>query len=121
MAPKANGNKWSDIQLAIAAISMTAVIAFWNMFAGPDKSKADEKAAAEQQAVLIPTVTPTAFVEPPMPEITMPPVGYTILFGGAAPQPQVIVVNKPKGGGGEDTGNGGGSSVNQPSAPTTSS
>lgn len=123
MAPKPNSNKWSDVQLAIAAISMTAVIAFWNMFAGPDKAKADERAAAEQQALLIPTVTPTAFVEAPMPEITMPPVGYTILFGGAAPQPQVIVVNKPRGGGGgEDPGNGGGSpSASQPSAPTSSS
>ena len=121
MAPKTNGNKWSDIQLAIAAISMTAVIAFWNRFAGPDKAKADQNAAAEQQALLIPTVTPTALVETPMPEITMPPVGYTILFGGVAPQPQVIVVNKPKGGG-EGSGNGGGSSsVNQPSAPTSSS
>lgn len=121
MAPKPNSNKWSDVQLAIAAISMTAVIAFWNMFAGTDKAKADERAAAEQQALLIPTVTPTAFVETPMPEITMPPVGYTILFGGAAPQPQVIVVNKPRGGG-EDPGNGGGSpSASQPSAPTSSS
>ena len=121
MAPKPNSNKWSDVQLAIAAISMTAVIAFWNMFAGPDKAQADEKAAVEQQGLLIPTVTPIALVETPIPEITMPPVGYTILFGGAAPQPQVIVVKKPKGGG-EDPGNGGGSSsVNQPSAPTSSS
>ena len=125
MAPKANSNKWSDVQLAIAAISMTAVIAFWNMFAGPDKAKADEKAAAEQQTLLIPTVTPTALVETPMPEITMPPVGYTILFGGAAPQPQVIVVNKPKGGGGgEDPGDGGGggsASASQPASSTSSS
>lgn len=127
MAPKANGNKWSDIQLAIAAISMTSVIAFWNMFAGPDKAKADEKAAAEQQALLIPTITPTVIEETPMPEVTMPPVGYTILFGGAAPQPQVIVVNKPKGGdggGGEDPGGGGGGNsapASQPSTSTSSS
>ena len=51
MAPKPNSNKWSDIQLAIAAISMTSVIAFWNMFAGPDKVKADQK-AAESKAKL---------------------------------------------------------------------
>jgi len=122
MAPKATGNKWSDIQLAIAAISMTSVIAFWNMFAGPDKAKADEKAVMEQQASLIPTITPTVIVETPMPEVTMPPVGYTILFGGAAPQPQVIVVNKPKGGGGggEDSGGGGGGSSAPASQPATS-
>ena len=117
MASKPNGNKWSDVQLAIAAISMTSVIAFWNMFAGPDKTKADEKNAAEQQALLIPTVTPIAVVETPAPEITMPPVGYTILFGGAAPQPQVVVVNKPKGGG----GGGGEDPASQPSTTTSSS
>ncbi|GAB4572794.1 MAG: hypothetical protein Fur0017_25210 [Anaerolineales bacterium] len=124
MAPKANANKWSDIQLAIAAISMTSVIAFWNIFAGPDKAKADDKAAA-QQTLLIPTVTPTVIVEPPAPEVTMPPIGYTILFGGKAPQPQVIVVQKPKGGGGgggnEDSGGGGGAPASQPSTSTSSS
>ena len=127
MAPKTNGNKWSDIQLAIAAISVTSVIAFWNMFAGPDKTKAEAKAAAEQQALLIPTVTPTVIVETPAPVITMPPVGYAILFGGTAPQPQVIVVNKPKGGGGGgepdaggDSGGGGGSASAPASEPVTS-
>lgn len=126
MAAKPNANKWSDIQLAIAAISMTAVIAFWNMFAGPDKTKADEKTAAEQQALLIPTVIPTV-VETPAPVITMPPVGYTILFGGAAPQPQVIVIQKPKGSGGGgnadsgDGGGGGGASASQPAVSTSSS
>lgn len=123
MAPKIN--KWSDIQLVIAAISMTSVIAFWNMFAGPDKAKADQKAAAEQQGSLIPTVTPTAIVEPAAPVVTMPPIGYTILFGGKAPQPQVIVIQKPKGGGGGGGGNqdagGGGAPASQPSTSTGSS
>ena len=126
MAPKTNTNKWSDIQLAIAAISMTSVIAFWNMFAGPDKAKADENAIAEQQALLLPTVTSTPIVEPTSPAVTMPPIGYTILFGGKAPQPQVVVVQKPKGGGGggnADSGNGGGGGgpVSQPSTSTSSS
>lgn len=125
MAPKTNTNKWSDIQLAIAAISMTSVIAFWNMFAGPDKAKADENAIAEQQALLLPTVTSTPIVEPTLPAVTMPPIGYTILFGGKAPQPQVVVVQKPKGGGGgkADSGNGGGGGgpASQPSTSTTSS
>lgn len=123
MAPKPNSNKWSDVQLAIAAISMTSVIAFWNMFAGPDKAKADEKAMAEQQALLIPTST-SIIVETPVPEVTMPPVGYTILFGGAAPKPQVIVVRQPNGGGGgNNNADGGGNSApaNQPAASTSSS
>ena len=132
MAPKTNSNKWSDIQLAIAAISMTTVIAFWNVFAGPDKANADVKAAAEQQqALLVPTVTPTTIVEPPTPEVTMPPVGYTILYGGKAPQPRVIVVRKNNGGGGggggnsENSGGGGGggapAQANQPVTSTKSS
>ncbi len=123
MAPKPNSNKWSDVQLAIAAISMTSVIAFWNMFAGPDKAKADEQAVAEQQALLIPTNT-SIIVETPVPEVTMPPVGYTILFGGAAPKPQVIVVRQPNGGGGgNNNADGGGNSApaNQPAASTSSS
>ena len=132
MAPKTNSNKWSDVQLAIAAISMTSVIAFWNMFAGPDKVKADEKALAEQQAALIPpaTVTPTPeAIEPPVIVATMPPKGYTILFGGEAPKPQVIVVAQPKknnGGGDNSDGGGGGGGGNsapasQPAASTGSS
>ena len=123
MAPKPNSNKWSDVQLAIAAISMTSVIAFWNMFAGPDKAKADEQAVAEQHALLIPTNT-SIIVETPVPEVTMPPVGYTILFGGAAPKPQVIVVRQPNGGGGgNNNADGGGNSApaNQPAASTSSS
>jgi hypothetical protein len=122
MAPKSNTNKWSDVQLAIAAISMTSVIAFWNMFAEPDKTKADEKATAEQQASLVPTVTPI-IMETPVPEVTMPPVGYTILFGGAAPKPQVIVVQKPKGGGNDNSDGGGGNAApaSQPAASTSSS
>ncbi|MEK6753455.1 MAG: hypothetical protein AABZ00_14455 [Chloroflexota bacterium] len=115
MAPKPNANKWTDVQLAIAAISMTFVLAFWNMFAGPDKAKADEKAAAEQQALLIPTATAFLETPPPTPLPTMPPTGYTILFGGEAPKPQVIVVQRPGGGGGN---NGGGE---QPPATSTTS
>lgn len=121
MTPKTNTNKWSDVQLAIAAIAMTAVIAFWNMFAGPDKTKAEEKSAAEQQALLITTIMPTEIVEPVAPAPTMPPKGYKILFGGIAPQPQVIVVRQPKNGGGGGGGNGGSAPASQPSTSTSSS
>ncbi|MFN8384664.1 MAG: hypothetical protein U0V02_22205 [Anaerolineales bacterium] len=122
MAPKTTSNKWSDVQLAIAAISMTSVLAFWNMFAGPDRIKADAKAAAEQQAALIPTATPFIVNPPATPMPTMPPPGYTILFGGKAPQPQVIVVQQPRGGGnGGNQDQGGGNSSPAVSAPVTSS
>lgn len=117
MASKPNANKWSDIQLAIAAVSMTAVIAFWNMFAGPDKAQADKK-TAEQESAFVPTMTPTIW-EPSLPAATMPPVGYTILFGGVAPQPQVIVVSKPRGNNNKNENTGG--SANQPATSTGSS
>ena len=103
MNAKPTPRKWTDVQLTIAAISMTSVLAFWNMFAGPDRSKADEKAvAAQQSAQAIPT---TAIVSAPAtPAPTMPPPGYTILFGGTAPQPQVIVMQSGGGGGGNQGG-----------------
>ena len=107
MASNKPANKWTDVQLAIAAISMTSVLAFWNMFAGPDKQKADEKAAAQQQAMLIPAATIMS-AQTPVP--TVPPVGYTVLFGGTAPQPQVIV-QSGGGGGGNGGGGGGGGAV----------
>ncbi len=91
--------KWTDVQMTIAAVSMAAVLGFWNMFAGPDKEKAAEKVAAEQ-AKLIPTPTPTELPAPTAVAATMPPAGYTILFGGQAPQPQVIIQQSRGGGGG---------------------
>ena len=97
MSPKSKNNKWADLQLAIAAISLSSVIMLWNMFAGPDRVKAAEKSTAQQDAKTIPTVT-----VPPEPVVvaTMPPLGYTILFGSEAPKPHVIVLQNKGGGGG---------------------
>ncbi|HKJ38073.1 MAG TPA: hypothetical protein VJ972_04810 [Anaerolineales bacterium] len=107
MTSKSKPNKWADIQLTIAAIAITAVLALWNMFAGPDKEKAAEKAA--EQAAQIPPVIVT---QEPIVVSTMPPLGSVTLFGGEAPKPQVIVVqNKGNGGGG-----GGGGSVTSTSS-----
>ena len=56
MAGKSTPKKWADVQLAIAAISMTTVLGFWNAFAGPDR----EKAALEATKILpTPTATET--------------------------------------------------------------
>jgi hypothetical protein len=112
MSPKSTSNKWADMQLVIATIALTSVLALWNIFAGPDREKAVEKAAekaAGEQAAKIPTATvmPAPVVVP-----TIPPLGYTVLFGGEAPKPQVIVVQN-KGGGGGGGGNGGGGTVTQ--------
>ncbi len=113
MAPNKPTNKWTDIQLAIAAISMTSVLTFWNMFAGPDRAKAAET-EIQQQALLIPTAT--AVMSAPTPVPTIPPLGYTILFGGVAPKPQVIVQSGGGGGGGNGGGGGGGGAVTSTSS-----
>jgi len=100
MATKSKPNKWADLQFVLAAISLTSVLALWNTFAGPDRDIAKEKAAAELAAKDLPVESDTP---EPVPAATMPPVGYSILFGGEAPKPQVIVVqnnNKGNGGGG---------------------
>jgi len=107
MPPKQNSNKWSDLQLAIAAMAMTSVLALWNMFAGPDREKAENKVAENISPTPTIEVAPSPVVEAP----TMPPLGYTILFGGQAPKKQVITVQSGGGGGG-----GGGNN----SAPVTS-
>lgn len=45
MANKPNGKHWREIQLAIATISVTATLGFWNLFSGPGKSIATGQAA----------------------------------------------------------------------------
>jgi hypothetical protein len=121
MAGKPTPRKWVDIQLVIATISMTAVLAFWNMFAGPEKEKAAAKAATEEQAKPMPTATEIPIVV--IPEATMPPPGYKILFGGEAPKPKVIIqtVKRGGGGGGGGGGDGGGGGGGNPTTSTGSS
>ena len=50
MANKPAPKKWSDIQVAIATISMASTLVFWNMFAGPDRVSA-AKRTQEQAAI----------------------------------------------------------------------
>lgn len=110
MAPRPAPRKWTDIQMVIATIAMTTVLGLWNMFAGPDREKAAQKAALDQVKVVpTPTEIPTATAV----SATMPPPGFTIIYGGEAPKPQVIVQRGGGGGGGGggDGGGGGGGAV----------
>jgi len=104
MTNKPAPKKWIDIQVVIATISMASTLVFWNMFAGPDRESA-EKRAQEQAAI------------PPQPIITAEPIitaqptplgDGKILFGGNAPQTQIIVRTGGGGGGGGSGGGGGG-------------
>jgi hypothetical protein len=104
MPPKSTSSKWADMQLVIATIALTSVLALWNMFAGPDREKAAEKSVSEQASKnLFATVTPA-----PVAVSTLPPLGYTVLFSGEAPKPKVIVMQNQGGGGSNNNGGGGG-------------
>jgi uncharacterized membrane protein YgcG len=101
MANKPAPRNWNDIQVVIATISMAVTLAFWNLFAGPDRVSALKR--AEEQAAIPPQPTVTA---DPIVIVQPTPLGDgKILFGGNAPQTQIIVQS---GGGGGGGGNGGG-------------
>ena len=52
MANKPASRNWNDIQLVIATSSMALTLAFWNLFAGPDREMAMKH--AQEQAALPP-------------------------------------------------------------------
>ncbi len=106
-APK----NWNDVQVAIATASMVTTLACWNMFAGPDRASALER--AQEQA----TVDPATIVN----AVTATPQVGKVFFGGAEPQPVVVVLrpNSNSGGGG-DGGGGGGGNNNGGGSPSNS-
>jgi hypothetical protein len=94
---------WGEIQLAIAAVALTATLAFWNLFSAPQK----------QQVLAQTEDTPTTPPQDPMQVATATPgfLPVKIIFGGSAPQQRVVVqaaAPQPKrksgGGGGITTG-----------------
>lgn len=101
MANKPASRNWNDIQVVIATISMALTLVFWNLFAGPDRVSALKR--AQEQAALQPSqpiqTTESVLVQP------TPPGDGKILFGGSAPQTQIIVQS---GGRGDNNGGGGG-------------
>jgi len=99
---------WGEIQLAIAAIALTATLAFWNLFSVPQK----QQELAQAQATAVPPASPNP-TETPAPAATQGVafVPIKIIFGGAmaqqpATQGAVVVAAQPapkpkhKGGGG---------------------
>ena len=110
MANKPTSRNWNDVQIAIATISMAFTLAFWNLFAGPDRETAAKR--AQEQATLLPlqpvqTIAPVIEVQPTS-QATVPLLGNgPILLGGSAPQTQIIVQTGRKGGGGGGGGGGG--------------
>lgn len=95
MANKPTKQNWNDIQIAITSISMVLTLAFWNLFAGPDR-EASAKRAQEQATQAQPK--PEQIVETQVAPQVMPQMDGPIYFGGSAPQ--TIVQNPGRGGGG---------------------
>ncbi|MGC1377219.1 MAG: hypothetical protein WA821_13400 [Anaerolineales bacterium] len=101
---------WGEIQLAIAAVGLTATLVFWNLFSTPQKQK-DVAQAGDTQ---IPPSQDTTQAD-----ATPTPAFYPvkIIFGGTAPAPQATNANvvfqppapqpKRRGGGGGGGGGGG--------------
>ena len=92
---------WSEIQLAIAAVGLTATLVFWNLFSAPQKqtvvTQTEDTAVPPSQDATQTSATPTPAFYP-----------VKIIFGGTPPQQptqQVFVQAsapqpKRKGGGG---------------------
>jgi hypothetical protein len=114
MTPKAK-RSWFDTQMVIITISMAAVLGLWNLFAGPDREAAAQKAAEEftnQQNQLTqqtePVIISPAPIAQPVPPVAAPPQpGEKIMLGGSAPQTQIFIQR----GGGGGGGSGGGSNT----------
>jgi len=120
MANKPQGKSWSEIQLAIAAFAITATLGFWNFFSTPDTAQAS--AQVTQTSTPPPPPTPTETAQPTATALALRPV--KIIFGGKAPQQQIIQVavdapptKKRKGGGNDDSNSGGGGGAPAEPAP----
>jgi len=103
MANKPASRNWNDVQIAIATISMALTLAFWNLFAGPDRETAAKR--AQEQAALpspqpVQITAPVVEVQPTLASPTPLQGNGPILLGGKAPQTNIIVQTGGGGGGG---------------------
>jgi hypothetical protein len=124
MANKPQGKGWGEIQLAIAAVAVTATLGFWNLFSTPEKVQAGAQTAQTATPPPPPAPTETAQPTPTVTTLGLRPV--KIIFGGQAPQPPVVQVavaqppaKKRNGGGNADST--GGASAPVPATSTGSS
>lgn len=97
MASKPASRSWTDVQIALVAMSMAATLGLWNLFAGPDLAKARE--SAQEPVITPPAEIPVVAGTP----TALPPA--KILLGGVAPETVVVVQpparrNRSNGGGG---------------------
>jgi hypothetical protein len=102
MANKLTPKNWNDVQVAIATVSMVTTLACWNMFAGPDRASALER--AQDQASSDPSTSNAVTTASVSPQVGK------VYFGGAEPQQVVVVIKQQRrgggGGGGDNSGGG---------------
>jgi type II secretory pathway pseudopilin PulG len=117
MPAKPKRNNWDDVKILIAAVSVTATLGLWNVFAATDRQNAIAKAVneavnqANQQAQTVQQQQPaqnapaaTTANTPQQPQQTQqtaqqPQFSGKILLGGSAPQP--VIIRRSNGGGGQ--------------------
>lgn len=81
-----NKKSWGEIQLAIAAVALTATLGFWNLFSAGQKQQ-DTKSVADTE---VPPAEDMTQAPAPTPMQGFLPV--KIIFGGTAPQQNQNVV-----------------------------
>ena len=115
MASKPAPRNWNDIQLVIATGSMALTLAFWNVFAGPDRMAAEKRAqelAALPPAQPVQITAPVVEAQPTLQNVVSPDTTVQgngpILLGGSAPKTQIIIQGGGGGGDGGAAASGGG-------------
>jgi hypothetical protein len=101
MANKPASRNWKDIQMVMAAMTMTLTLGLWNVFARQDLAKAGENGSQ-------PGLTPAAEVPPAVMASPTAAGPIKILLGGQAPQTKVIQQPGARRGGRNNGGSGGG-------------
>lgn len=108
---------WGEIQLAIAAVALTATLGFWNLFSAGQKqqvvaaSPTDTEVPPTEAVAQVPAATATPGFLP-----------VKIIFGGAAPKQKVVVqVSAPQTQPKRKNNGGGGSTAPQPPVSTGTS
>jgi len=80
-----NKKSWGEIQLAIAAVALAVTLGFWNLFSAGQKQQVTATAAD----TAVPPAEDMAQVPAPTPTQGFLPI--KIIFGGTAPQQNVVV------------------------------
>ncbi len=90
MNKKSQAPTWLDVQLAIAAVAVTASLGFWNYFATPTRP------VTETQPADVPPDPPAAATPEPTAQTVQVYTPVKIFFNGSAPQQVQIVQQVPQ-------------------------